>query len=156
MTAPSAGIVLYRRHGPQLQVLLIHMGGPYWAHKEQGAWSIPKGEYGPDEEPLQAAQREFFEETGAHVSGPFLALQPIRQRNGKMVSAWAAEGEFEPSQLKSNLFTLEWPPRSGRMEQFPEADRAAWFSLAEAGDRIIAGQAALLEQLQSLLSIAPA
>jgi predicted NUDIX family NTP pyrophosphohydrolase len=156
MTAPSAGIVLYRRREAQLQVLLIHMGGPYWAHKDEGAWSIPKGEYDADEEPLQAAQREFLEETGASLSGPFLALQPIRQRNGKMVSAWAAEGDFEPSQLKSNLFMLEWPPRSGRMQQFPEADSAAWFSLAEARGRIIAGQAALLEQLQSLLSIPPA
>jgi predicted NUDIX family NTP pyrophosphohydrolase len=154
MTA-SAGIVLYRRRERQLQVLLVHMGGPFWAKKDQGAWSIPKGEYGADEEPLQAARREFQEETGASVYGPFLALQPIRQRNGKTVMAWASEGEFDPAQLKSNLFTLEWPPRSGRMQQFPEVDRAAWFSLSEACARIIAGQEALLEQLQSLLTPPP-
>ncbi|HWW20807.1 MAG TPA: NUDIX domain-containing protein [Steroidobacteraceae bacterium] len=156
MKPPSAGILLYRRRQNELQVFLIHMGGPLWAHKDAGAWSIPKGEYGADEEPLQAAQREFHEETGARVSGPFLGLQPIRQRSGKMVSAWATEGEFDPAQLRSNLFTLEWPPGSGRMQQFPEADRGAWFSLAEAGGRIIPGQQGLLAELQSLLSIPPA
>ena len=156
MKSPSAGILLYRRHAQALQVFLIHMGGPLWAHKDAGGWSIPKGEYGADEEPLQAAQREFQEETGAQVSGPFLALQPIRQRSGKLVSAWAAEGDFDPTQLKSNLFTLEWPPGSGRMQQFPEADRGAWFTLPDARLRIIAGQAALLEQLQALVSIPPA
>jgi predicted NUDIX family NTP pyrophosphohydrolase len=132
------------------------MGGPLWAHKDAGAWSIPKGEYAADEEPLQAAQREFLEETGAPVTGPFQPLEPIRQRSGKLVSAWATQGEFDPSQLKSNLFTLEWPPGSGRMQQFPEADRAAWFPLAEARSRIISGQAALLDQLESLHSSPPA
>jgi predicted NUDIX family NTP pyrophosphohydrolase len=153
MKAPSAGILLYRRCEAQLQVFLIHMGGPVWAHKDAGAWSIPKGEYGPEEEPLQAAQREFLEETGAPVNGPFIRLEPIRQRSGKVVSAWAAEGEFDPAQLKSNLFSLEWPPGSGRIQQFPEADRGAWFSLADAKRLILAGQAALLDQLQSLLAI---
>jgi predicted NUDIX family NTP pyrophosphohydrolase len=154
MTA-SAGILLYRRREGELQVLLVHMGGPFWANKDRGAWSIPKGEYGADEAPLAAAQREFEEETGARANGPFLALQPIRQRNGKTVTAWASEGEFDPTLLKSNLFTLEWPPRSGRMQQFPEADRAAWFSLSEARSRVIAGQEGLLEQLQSRLTIPP-
>jgi predicted NUDIX family NTP pyrophosphohydrolase len=153
MTATSAGIVLYRRRGGELQVFLIHMGGPLWAHKDTGAWSIPKGEYGADEQPLQAAQREFMEETGSAVSGPFVALEPIRLRSGKMVLAWATEGDFDPSQLKSNLFTLEWPPRSGRLQQFPEADRGAWFSLPAASVRVAAGQGALLDQLQTLLSI---
>jgi predicted NUDIX family NTP pyrophosphohydrolase len=147
MTAPSAGILLYRRYQHELQVFLIHMGGPFWAHKDAGAWSIPKGEYGADETALAAAQREFLEETGSPISGSFLELQPIRQRNGKLVSAWAVEGEFDPASLHSNLFTLEWPPRSGRMQEFPEADRGAWFSIADARERMIAGQAPLLDQL---------
>ena len=156
MKLPSAGILLYRRGDDQPQVFLIHMGGPLWAHKDAGAWSIPKGEYGPEEEPLHAAQREFQEETGARISGPFMRLEPIRQRSGKVVSAWAAEGEFDPSQLRSNLFSLEWPPGSGRMQQFPEADRGAWFSLSDARKHILAGQQALLDQLQSLLASPPA
>jgi predicted NUDIX family NTP pyrophosphohydrolase len=156
MKSPSAGILLYRCRDAQLQVFLIHMGGPLWIHKDAGAWSIPKGEYDQDEEPLQAAQREFHEETGARVSGPFLSLEPIRQRSGKVVSAWATEGDFDPEQLRSNLFTLEWPPGSGRMQQYPEADRGAWFSLPDARAKINAGQLALLEQLQSLVSIPPA
>jgi predicted NUDIX family NTP pyrophosphohydrolase len=153
MTPPSAGIVLYRRRGPELQVFLIHMGGPYWAHKDEGAWSIPKGEYGADEEPLQAAQREFLEETGAPapIAGPFLPLEPVRQRSGKLVCAWAVEGDFDPATLASNLFTLEWPPHSGTLQQFPEADRAAWFALPEARRRIITGQVPLLDQLQLAL-----
>jgi predicted NUDIX family NTP pyrophosphohydrolase len=150
MTAPSAGILLYRRCQDELQVFLIHMGGPLFAHKDAGAWSIPKGEYGPDETPLAAAQREFLEETGSPISGPFRELAPIRQRSGKVVSAWAVEGELDPSTLHSNLFTLEWPPHSGRMQQFPEADRAAWFSIADARERLIAGQAPLLDQLLAL------
>lgn len=156
MKPTSAGILLYRRRAGELQVFLIHMGGPLWASKDAGAWSIPKGEYGPDEEPLQAAQREFFEETGGQVTGPFLSLTPIRQRSGKVVSAWAVEGDFDPAQLTSNLFTLEWPPGSGRMQQFPEADRGDWFSLAEAAPKIIAAQVALLDQLRALVSVAPA
>lgn len=155
MKTPSAGILLYRRGDDQLQVFLIHLGGPLWAHKDAGAWSIPKGEYGPDEEPLHAAQREFQEETGAPVSGPFIRLEPIRQRSGKVVSAWAAEGEFDPAHLKSNLFSLEWPPGSGRMQQFPEADRGGWFSLSDARKHILAGQQPLLDQLESLLAIPP-
>src|ERR1700733_2788737 len=112
--ARSAGILLYRRSpDSQIEVLLVHPGGPFWAPKDEGAWTIPKGEYGADEQPLQAAQREFLEETGAPVSGPFIGLDPIRQRNGKVVSAWAAEGDFDPTQLRSNLFSMEWPPRSG-------------------------------------------
>jgi predicted NUDIX family NTP pyrophosphohydrolase len=152
MTAQSAGILLYRHHpSGELQVLLIHMGGPYWLRKDAGAWSIPKGEYLSDEEPLQAAQREFEEETGMKVAGPFLALEPVRQHNGKQVMAWAAQGDFDTAMLRSNLFTLEWPPHSGKMQPFPEADRAEWFSLADARDRMIAGQAPLLEQLLSAI-----
>ena len=150
--ARSAGILLYRYRDGELQVLLVHMGGPFWATKDEGAWTIPKGEYGAAEQPLQAAQREFLEETGAPVSGPFIELEPIRQRNGKVVSAWAAQGDFDPAQLRSNLFSMQWPPRSGMMQQFPEADRAAWFTLSEAGSKMLSGQAALLAQLAQRLN----
>jgi predicted NUDIX family NTP pyrophosphohydrolase len=152
MTARSAGILLFRHHSGELQVFLIHPGGPYALHKDAGAWSIPKGEIEPDEEPLQAAQREFLEETGQSVSGPFMALEPIRQRSGKAVIAWAARGEFEPSLLNSNLFSMEWPPRSGKLQQFPEADRGDWFSLPEARVKMIAGQEQLLDQLSQRLT----
>jgi len=152
MMARSAGILLYRHHCGELQVFLIHPGGPYGSHKDVGAWSIPKGEIEPDETPLQAAQREFQEETGLPVNGPFMALEPIRQRSGKVVIAWAAVGEFDPSQLNSNLFSMEWPPRSGKMQQFPEADRADWFPLAAARMKMIAGQDQLLDQLLQRLT----
>jgi len=151
VTLPSAGILLYRYREGELQVLLLHPGGPYWTHKDAGAWSIPKGEIEADEDPLAAAQREFLEETGAAVAGQFLALAPIKQRSGKVVTAWAVRGDFEPSQLRSNLFQLEWPPRSGKLQEFPEADRGEWFSLTEARARMVAGQSALLDSLQSLL-----
>ena len=153
MTARSAGIVLYRRQQGEWQVLLLHMGGPFWSAKDAGAWTIPKGEYGSDEEPLAAAQREFLEETGHTVTGTFAQLAPIRQRSGKIVSAWAVEGDFDPSQLRSNVFSLEWPPRSGKLQQFPEADRAEWFSLPEARTKIIAAQLPLLDQLRSQLEL---
>jgi predicted NUDIX family NTP pyrophosphohydrolase len=152
MTARSAGILLYRQQpAGELQVFLIHMGGPYWSHKDAGAWSIPKGEYGDEEQPLQAARREFEEETGAVLDGSFLPLESIRQRNGKQVTAWAVRGDFDPAQLRSNLFSLEWPPRSGKIQQFPEADRCDWFSLADARSRMISGQALLLDRLLARL-----
>jgi predicted NUDIX family NTP pyrophosphohydrolase len=144
--------VLYRWRQGELQVLLLHMGGPYWSHKDAGAWTIPKGEYRPDEDALIAAQREFLEETGQSISGSFLPLTPIKQRNGKIVTAWAIEGDFEPSQLRSNLFSMEWPPRSGQLQQFPEVDRAAWFTAPQAREKMIAGQAALMDQLQPRLT----
>jgi predicted NUDIX family NTP pyrophosphohydrolase len=153
MTAQSAGILLYRHRDHELQVLLVHPGGPYWAHKDEGAWSIPKGEYASGEEPLHAAQREFLEELGAPVSGPFLALQSIRQRSGKLVCAWAASGEFDPSQLRSNEFEMEWPPRSGRRQRFPEVDRAAWFSLAPARVKMAAAQVPFLDRLLAGLRV---
>lgn len=155
MTARSAGILLYRHHSGELQVFLVHMGGPYWSHKDAGAWSIPKGEYGSHEEPLQAARREFEEETGLPVTGPFLPLEAVRQHNGKQVTAWAMQGDFDPTQLRSNLFSLEWPPRSGKMQQFPEADRGEWFSIDAARHRMIAGQALLLDQLSARLGSSP-
>ncbi|HEX4375961.1 MAG TPA: NUDIX domain-containing protein [Steroidobacteraceae bacterium] len=148
----SAGIVLYRHREGAWQVLLLHMGGPLWARKDAGAWTIPKGEYPAEEDPLTAARREFLEETGAAVDGTFQPLEPVRQRNGKQVSAWAVEGDFDPAQLRSNLFSMEWPPRSGRMQEFPEADRAAWYTLSDARQRMPAGQVALLDQLEAHLN----
>src|SRR5947209_6932315 len=147
----SAGILLHRRRGETVEVFLVHPGGPFWAKKDLGAWSIPKGELGEAEDPLQAARRELEEETGLAIEGDFRPLQPIRQAGGKTVLAWAVEGDCDPEQLRSNLFEMEWPPRSGQRRSFPEVDRAAWFSLAEARERINAGQAAFLDQLSDLL-----
>lgn len=145
MPNPSAGILLYRRGVSGLEVFLIHPGGPLWARKD--AWSIPKGEYSPDEEPLAAARREFEEETGKAVDGDFLPLGQIRQPSGKQVTAWALQGDFDPAALVSNTCQIEWPPRSGREITIPEADRGAWFSLQEARRRIFRGQEALLDRL---------
>ncbi|WP_434426352.1 NUDIX domain-containing protein [Nannocystis pusilla] len=119
MPKQSAGILLFRGHGPDLEVLLVHPGGPLWARKDAGAWTIPKGEFGPDEDPLTAARREFAEETGVALVGPFHALSPIRQRAGKVVHAWACRGDCDPAALRSNTFELEWPPRSGKRQKLP-------------------------------------
>lgn len=150
MPQVSAGILLYRRGARGLEVFLIHMGGPFWTRKDAGAWSIPKGLIGAEEEPLQAARREFREETGSEVDGEFLSLTPVRQAGGKIVHAWAVEGEIDADAIVSNTFTVEWPAGSGRRRAFPEADRAAWFSLEEAGEKIIAGQRGLLVELAGL------
>ena len=128
----SAGILLYKHGDNELLVLLVHPGGPYWAKKDLGSWSIPKGEYDEGEDPLGAAVREFQEETGGQVQGPFRSLGQITQSNRKTVSVWAVEGDFDPKMLKSNLCEIEWPPKSGRKQLIPEADRAEWFSLQEA------------------------
>ncbi len=146
----SAALLLYRRRG-ELEVLLVHPGGPFWAKKDLGAWSLPKGEIADGEPPLEAARREFREETGLTVDGEFTPLQPIRQKGGKTVVAWAVAGDFDPSHLKSNTFSIEWPPKSGRVQSFPEVDRAAWFTLPEARTRILSGQVDLLDQLARLL-----
>lgn len=147
----SAGIVLYRR-APQLQVLIGHMGGPFWAGKDDGAWSIPKGEYGPDEDAFAAALREFAEELGSPPpSSGFVALGEIRQRNGKAVTAWAVEGDLDADAIVSNTFELPWPPRAGRVQTFPEVDRAAWFDLEAARPKLVSGQAELLERLAATL-----
>jgi predicted NUDIX family NTP pyrophosphohydrolase len=146
----SAGIILYRKRNGIIEIFLVHPGGPYWAKKDQGSWSIPKGEYQDGEEALDAARREFLEETGAAVSGPFLPLVPVRQPSGKIISAWAAEGEFDPAGLRSNSFTLEWPPKSGITQNFPEVDRGAWFSLAEAREKLSPGQVPLLQGIADL------
>lgn len=151
MGKESAGLLLYRRREGGLEVFLVHPGGPFWAGKEAGAWSIPKGEHGPGEDPLAAACRELAEETGFTAAGPFLPLTPLKQKSGKLVRAFAAEGEADPSRLKSNTFSLEWPPRSGKWQEFPEVDRAAWFSLEAAKEKIHPGQAGFLEELASLL-----
>lgn len=151
MGKQSAGLLLYRRREGRLEVLLVHPGGPLWAQKDVGAWSIPKGEHGPEEDPLAAARREFAEETGFTATGPFLPLTPLKQKSGKLIQAFACEGEADPGDLTSNTFTLEWPPHSGSMKEFPEVDRAAWFPLPEAREKIHPGQAGFLEELARLL-----
>jgi predicted NUDIX family NTP pyrophosphohydrolase len=151
----SAGLLLFRRSPGPLEVFLVHPGGPYWGRKDLGAWSIPKGEFAAGENALDAARREFREETGADAAGSFLPLEPIRQAGGKVVHAWAVEGDCDAASIQSNTFVLEWPPRSGRTAVFPEVDRAAWFALAEARRRILPSQAPLLDQLERLLSSKP-
>jgi predicted NUDIX family NTP pyrophosphohydrolase len=143
----SAGLLLFRRRGGRIEVLLVHPGGPYWARKDAGAWSIPKGEPEEGEDLLAGAQREVREEIGAVVNGTFVPLAPRRQPGGKTVYAWAVEAEFEPSTLSSNTFSIEWPPRSGRQQAFPEVDRAEWFSLDDARRKILAGQTGFLDEL---------
>jgi predicted NUDIX family NTP pyrophosphohydrolase len=144
----SAGLLLYRRGERGLEVFLVHPGGPFWAKKDLGAWSIAKGEYASDEDPLAAAQREFEEETGFAVDGEFVELGTVRQAGGKVVTAWAVEGECDPAKLVSNVFEMEWPPRSGRMAEFPEVDRGAWFTMTEARERILASQREFLDRIE--------
>jgi len=146
----SAGILMYKHRADELLVLLAHPGGPYWTKRDLGSWSIPKGEY-EGEDPLTAAVREFQEETGGQVQGPFLSLGEVTQSNRKTVSAWAVEGDFDPKTLKSHLCEIEWPPKSGRTQLIPEADRAEWFSLQDARVRILAGQRPFLDRLESAL-----
>ena len=147
----SAGLLLYRRRAGTLEVFLVHPGGPFWAKKDAGAWTIPKGEIDEGEDELAAARRETAEETGFAPEGDFMALPPIRQKAGKVVVAWAIEAECDPSQLRSNLFSMEWPPRSGRMAEFPEIDRGAWFSMDEARGKLLEAQLPLLDSLQAAL-----
>ena len=148
----AAGLLLFRRVVGALEVLLVHPGGPLWARKDDGAWSIPKGEVEPDEDALAAARREVEEETGARPSGTFIALSPVRQTGGKIVHVWAIESDFDPASLKSNLFEMEWPPKSGNRRSFPEVDRAAWFDLETAGRKILPSQAVVLQHLQERLT----
>ncbi|HKA01086.1 MAG TPA: NUDIX domain-containing protein [Candidatus Solibacter sp.] len=143
----SAGILMYRDTPAGRGVLLVHPGGPFWAKKDDGAWSIPKGEFSEGEDPLTAARREFAEELGAAVDGEFVALPVIRQKGGKVVHAWAVRGEFDVAKLKSNTFEMEWPPKSRTMRSFPEVDRAAWFDLDTARRKILPSQSALLDGL---------
>ncbi len=152
MTAASAGLLLYRVRASVTEVLLVHPGGPFWAKKDAGAWSIPKGLIEADEPPLAAAIRECREELGATIAGDFLPLPPRRQPGGKWVHAWAVRADFDPATLRSNTFEIEWPPRSGRMQTHPEVDRAEWFPLAIARTKILDGQRGLLDDLEALLT----
>ena len=146
----SAGILLFRRRAG-LEVMLVHPGGPFWAKKDQGTWSIPKGLADEGEDLLAAAKREFLEETGMAVEGDFLDLCAHKQPSGKTIAAWACEGDFDPATLKSNTFSLEWPPRSGRMAEFPEVDQAAWYSIDEAFMKINKGQKPIIAALEALI-----
>jgi predicted NUDIX family NTP pyrophosphohydrolase len=155
MSKRSAGILMYRLGAAGIELLLVHPGGPFWAKKDHGAWSIPKGEYGPDEEPLACAIREFEEELGsapqAAGASAFIELGELVQPSRKVITAFAVEGDFDPAELKSNHFELEWPPRSGRQQSFPEVDRVAWFAAAEARDKIQPGQSPFIDRLFATL-----
>jgi predicted NUDIX family NTP pyrophosphohydrolase len=151
MPKRSAGILMYRGTADAIEVLLVHPGGPFWAKKDLGAWSIPKGEYSESEDPLAVAIREFEEETGASPRGRFLPLGEVVQPGGKTVTAFAVEGDFDPVRLKSNLFELEWPPRSKQRKSFPEVDRAAWFAPAAAQQKILPGQREFIARLLELI-----
>jgi predicted NUDIX family NTP pyrophosphohydrolase len=143
----SAGLLAFRERAGGLEVLLVHPGGPFWAKKDEGAWSIPKGEIADNEEPLAAAQREFAEECGVAPEGDFIPLGSVKQAGGKQVFAWAFRFEFDPATLRSNTFSMEWPPKSGKQREFPEVDRAEWFTLDAARVKILKGQAPLLDEL---------
>jgi predicted NUDIX family NTP pyrophosphohydrolase len=145
-TRLSAGLLLYRRRAT-LEVFLVHPGGPFWAKKDAGAWSIPKGEFETGEDPLSAAIREFEEETGFPIDGEFTALVPVKQPSGKTIHAWMIEGDCDAVNVRSNRFSMEWPPKSGKMAEFPEVDRAAWFDLTEARVKLLPGQVPFLDQL---------
>jgi predicted NUDIX family NTP pyrophosphohydrolase len=151
MTKRSAGIVMFRWRQRTLEFLLVHPGGPFWAKKDVGAWSIPKGLFESGEDALSAAKREFEEETGFRPDGPFLELGSFRQPGGKTIWAWAVEGEYDLATFRSNTFSMEWPPKSGRIQQFPEVDRAEWFGAPEAVQKISKGQVAIIEALLSKL-----
>jgi len=152
MPKQSAGILLYRFSNGQPQIFLVHPGGPFFRNKDNGAWSIPKGEFLDDEDALAAARREFEEETGQTIEGNFIALDPIIQKGGKKVYAWAVEGDIDPETISSNVFEMEWPPRSGKKQTFPEVDRAAWFDTDTAQIKINAAQAGLIESLIAIIS----
>ncbi len=152
MTVESAGLLLFRRDAGALLVLLAHPGGPFWRRKDLGAWSIPKGELLAGEDPEAAALREFAEELGAAPAGPLVPLGTIVQRGGKRVHAFAAEGDFDVATMRSNTFTMEWPPRSGRMQSFPEVDRAEWFAPEVARQKLLPAQAELIDRLERTLT----
>ncbi len=151
MARQSAGILMYRRRAGRTEVLLIHPGGPFWSRKDDGVWSIPKGEFTSEELPLDAARREFQEETGFPISGDFTALAPIRQAGGKIVHAFVIEGDCDAAAVKSNTFSMEWPPRSGQWKTFPEVDRAGWFTLEQAETKMLNSQRPLLDQFRRLI-----
>jgi predicted NUDIX family NTP pyrophosphohydrolase len=148
MPRRSAGLLVYKLAADEPLVLLVHPGGPFWKNKDKGAWTIPKGEFAPDEDPLETAKREFREETGQAIDGDFAPLPEIRQAGGKIVLAWAIEADIDADAIESNSFEMEWPPRSGGKQSFPEIDRAAWLPLGEARERINKGQVALIDALE--------
>jgi predicted NUDIX family NTP pyrophosphohydrolase len=154
-TTVSAGLLVYRARDGTFEVFLVHPGGPYWARKDLGAWTIPKGERSPAEDLLAAARREFEEETGIAPAGDFIALGATDEPGGKRVHAWAVNGDFDPSMLRSNTFRIEWPPQSGRKREFPEVDRGGWFTLPEARRRILKGQLPLLDEFERVVSRKP-
>ncbi len=147
----SAGILLYRIKNGELQFFIVHPGGPFWKDKDAGAWSIPKGEFEEDENPLEAAIREFKEETGKEIKGDFILLLPIKQKAGKIVYAWAVEGDIDAEDIQSNKFKVQWPPKSGKWQAYPEADKAGWFNLEHASEKINAAQSAFLHELKDML-----
>ena len=149
MSKKSAGIILYRTQNDLFEILLVHPGGPFWTKKDEGAWTIPKGEFDDDEDPLNAAKREFEEETGMKISGEFIELKPVKQKSGKLIYAWAVEGDMDPATIKSNEFEIEWPPRSGKMKSFPEIDKAGWFTIRDAAIKINPGQLSLIKELET-------
>ena len=151
MKKQSAGILLYKLEQKELRVLLVHPGGPFWTNKDEGAWTIPKGELDENEDELSAAIREFKEETGISLSGQFIALTPVKQKSGKLIVAWALEGDMNPAKLTSNTFEVEWPPRSGKKKSFPEIDKAEWFTPQNAVQKINPAQVALITELEEKL-----
>lgn len=152
MAKQSAGILLYRLKKNELQFFLVHPGGPFWKNKDEGAWTIPKGELNDNEDALSAARREFEEETGKRINGDFIELKAIRQKSGKTVQAWAVEGDIDEHDMVSNTFMLEWPPKSGKMIAVPEIDKAGWFDMQTAKQKINPAQVALINELLSLVS----
>jgi predicted NUDIX family NTP pyrophosphohydrolase len=152
MAKVSAGLIMFRRRNANVEVLLVHLGGPFWAKKDAGAWFIPKGEINPDEDELAAAQREFEEETGLQPTQPFLSLGHVKHKSGKKVTAWAFEGDCDPAVLRSNTFEVEWPPRSGNTRQFPEIDRAAFFTIDQAREKMHPTEFEFLPRLTKLLA----
>jgi predicted NUDIX family NTP pyrophosphohydrolase len=150
----SAGLLLYRKRRGLLQVFLVHPGGPFWAKRDNGVWSIPKGELENSENALETARREFTEETSFSIDGPFVPLKAIKQPSGKVVSAWAVEGDADAAMLRSNTFRMEWPPRSGQKQEFPEVDRGGWFYLAEARRKLLPGQVPFVDELAAMIESA--
>jgi predicted NUDIX family NTP pyrophosphohydrolase len=153
MPKKSAGILLYRFRGKIPEMMIVHPGGPYWVKKDEGAWSIPKGEFGDDETPLEAATREFREETGQEVNGSFIPLTPVKQGSGKIIHAFALEHDLDTSIIKSNSFTMEWPPKSGKQKDFPEIDRGEWCTADLCRRKIIKGQLPFIEELLKILNV---
>jgi predicted NUDIX family NTP pyrophosphohydrolase len=155
MERQSAGLLLFRRLNAGIEVFLVHPGGPFWQKKDLGSWSIPKGEFTKAENALEAAKREFEEETGIAPTGEFISLETVKQPSGKVITVWALEGNCSPDQVRSNTFQIEWPPKSGRLQEFPEVDRANWFSLEEARNRISKGQIPFIDKFMSCLNYIP-